>query len=131
MFLKNFRLLFFIFITSLLIGCASADVMLTDPSQEYPPTNSVQLLFEEPNKEYKVIAIIEGNGTQYNNETQVIKAIRKEARKIGAHAIIPLSTDKEYVPTTTHANPVQGSPPITIAGGNKITTKTAAIIFIE
>ncbi len=78
-----------------------------------------------------MIAIIEGNGSQYNKQSQVFKAMQKRARKIGAHAIIPISTDTEYVPTTTHANPVAGSPPITIMGGNKIIMKAAAIRFTK
>ena len=115
----------------LLINCASANVNLIDSSKKYEPTESVLLLFEEPRRAYKVIAVIEGNGSQYNNESQVLKSIRKKARKIGAHAIIPIVTQKEYVPTTTHANPVAGSPPITIQGGNKIITKVAAIRFLD
>ena len=129
--MNTIKLLISFLVLVTFLSCASADATLIDPSQEYPPTKSVKLLFEEPERPYKVIAIIEGNGSQYNNESEVLKAIRKKAGKIGAHAIIPLSTDKEYVPTTTHANPVAGSPPITIAGGNKITTKAAAIRFIN
>lgn len=112
-------------------GCASADVLMLDESKEYEPTENVLLLFEEPSEPYVVIAIIDGHGSQYNTDSQVLKAIRKSARKIGAHAIIPLATDKEYVAPTTHANPVAGSPPITIAGGNKITTRAAAIRFVD
>lgn len=120
-----------IFSIIILAGCASADVLMLDESKEYNPTENVLLLFEEPSEPYVVIAIIDGHGSQYNTDSQVLKAIRKSARKIGAHAIIPLATDKEYVPTTTYANPVAGSPPITIAGGNKIITRAAAIRFID
>lgn len=114
----------------IITGCATADATLIDPSRRYEPTENVVLIVEEPNKPYEVIAIIEGNGSQYNNQSDILKSIRKEAMKIGAHAILPISTEKEYVPTTTHANPVAGSPPITLAGGNKIIMKVAAIRYI-
>ena len=110
---------------------ASAEVLMLDESKEYESTDNVLLLFEEPEEDFIVIAIIEGHGSQYNTDSQVLKSIRKSARKIGAHAIIPLATDKSYVPPTTHANPVAGSPPITIAGGDKITTRAAAIRFVN
>lgn len=113
------------------VSCASADVLMLDESKEYESTDNVLLLFEEPEEDFIVIAIIEGHGSQYNTDSQVLKSIRKSARKIGAHAIIPLATDKSYVPPTTHANPVAGSPPITIAGGDKITTRAAAIRFVN
>jgi len=111
-------------------GCASASVTLLDPSRQYPPTESVLLLLEEPSRSYEIIAIIEGNGSQYNNEAQVLKAVRKSARKIGAHAIFLITTDKTYVPASTHANPFAG-PPITIMAGDKIVMKIAAIRFID
>jgi|AntRauTorckE6833_2_1112554.scaffolds.fasta_scaffold79653_1 hypothetical protein len=129
--MRYLNFLFSFVLIAAISSCASSDVTLIDPSKEYSPTKNVKLLFEEPTREYEVIAIIEGNGTQYNNESQVLKSVRKQAMKIGAHAIFPMSTEKTYVPPTTHANPVQGSPPITIAGGNKITTKVAAIRFID
>lgn len=128
---SNILLILSVIVTVICSGCASADVLMLDESKEYDPTNNVLLLFDEPSKEFIIIAIIEGHGSQYNTDSQVLKSIRKSAKKIGAHAIIPLATDKEYVPPTTHANPVAGSPPITIAGGNKITTRAAAIRFVD
>lgn len=119
-------------ITSIwLLNCASANVNLIDPSKKYESAENVILLFEEPQRAYDVIAIIEGNGSQYQNDSQVIKAIRKKAKKIGAHAIIPISNEKEYVAPATIANPVQGSAPIYIAGGNKIISKYVAIRFLD
>src|SRR5690606_19651720 len=78
-------------------GCAGADVMLLDPSRSYPPTQDVQLLLEEPSRPYEVIAIIEGQGSQYNNQSQVVRAAQRRAGRVGAHAIMPVSTQSQYV----------------------------------
>lgn len=127
--LRTFLSLIIVFIYA--GGCASADVMLLDPSRAYNPTANVQLIFEEPESEYEVIAIIEAKASQYNTESDAFKAARKEARKIGAHAIIPMTTEKKEVQSETIPNPVAGSPPIYIAGGTQLTMKFAAIRFIR
>ena len=121
----------FIIIVYFVSGCAGADVMLMDPSRDYAPTDNVLLLFDEPENEYEIIAVIEAKATQYNSESDAVKAARKEARKIGAHAIIPLTTEKKEVQSETMPNPVAGSPPIYIAGGTQITMKFAAIRYMK
>ena len=119
----------FLCLVALLSGCATADVMLMDTSKIYPPTENVHIIFEEPTRAYIIIAIIEGDGTQYNNQSQIVRAMQKKAAKIGADAIFFTSTEGQYVPTTTHANPVPGGQPITIAGGTKYKMKALAIKF--
>ena len=115
----------------LLSGCASADVMLLDPSRTFPATDNVLLLFEEPEEEYEIIAIIEARGSQYNNQSEVVRAARKEAQKIGAHGIIPMTNERREVRSEIIPNPVAGSPPIYIAGGTQMTMKFAAIRYIR
>ena len=115
----------------LLVGCAGADVMLLDPSKTYPPTENVRLLFDEPDEKYEIIAIVEANGSQYNNQSEVVRAAQKEAGKIGAHAIIPMTTERREVASEVIPNPVAGSQPIYIAGGTQMTMKFAAIRFIK
>lgn len=88
----------FLFIVALISGCASADVMLMDPSKSYPPTENVQIILEEPTRAHIIIAIVEGDGTQYNNQSQVVRAMQKKAAKIGANAIILMNTESQYVP---------------------------------
>lgn len=113
----------------ILAGCASAHVVMLDTSRSYPPTKGVVMLMGEPERSYEVIAIIEGNGSQFNNQTQVIKAIQKKARKIGAHAIYLISSENQYVPTTYTRN-LDGSL-LTIPGGNKQIVKALAIRFTD
>ena len=115
----------------LLAGCASADVMLLDPSRTFPPTENVLLLFEEPEGEYEIIAIIEAKGSQYNNQSEVVRAARREAQKIGAHGILPMTNERREVRSEVIPNPVAGSPPIYIAGGTQMTMKFAAIRYIK
>lgn len=111
----------------ILAGCATADAVLIDTSRKYPPTESVAILLEDPEQPYEVIAILEGNGSQFNNQSQVIKAIQKKARKIGAHAIYLISSGNQYVPPTYTRN-FDGSL-LTIPGGNKQMVKAIAIRF--
>jgi len=125
------KVLFTIFTISLFTGCAGADVMILDPSRTFSPTENVVLLLEEPNVEYEMIGIIEAKGSQYNNQSQVVRAARKEAGKIGAQYIFPMATETKEVAAQTLANPVAGGAPIHIAGGTQMTIKFAAIRYLK
>ncbi|MCC5927029.1 MAG: hypothetical protein JJU41_10775 [Bacteroidetes bacterium] len=127
----KYQILSLITAVFLLMGCASADVMLLDPSRSFPPTENVLLLFEEPEDEYEIIAIIEAKGSQYNNQSEVVRAAQKKAGKIGAHGIIPMTNERREVASEVIPNPVAGSPPIYIAGGTQMTMKFAAIRYIR
>ena len=105
--------------------------MLTDPSRTYEPTENVQLLLEEPSRPYEIIAIIEAEGSQYNNQSQVVRAARGKAEKIGAHAIMPVANESRNVAPQMLPNPVAGGPPIYMAGGTQMTLKFAAIRFTD
>ena len=121
----------FVGLLVLQVGCAGADVMLLDPSKSYPPTENVRLLLEEPEQPYEMIAIIEAKGSQYNNQSQVVRAAQKRAGKIGAHAIMPISNESRQVSPQYVPNPVAGSEPIYIAGGTQMTMKFAAIRYTD
>ena len=105
--------------------------MLLDPSKSYSPTQNVRLLLEDPEEEFEIIAIVEAKGSQYNNQSQVVRAAQKKAGKIGAHAIIPMNTENKVVAPQVMQNPVAGSPPIYVAGGTQMTMKFAAIRYIR
>jgi DNA-directed RNA polymerase subunit K/omega len=74
-------------------GCANTKVMLVDPSRSYQPTTRVELLSDEPDRPYDVIALIETRGTNYKLTRNAIR----RARAIGADAIIPVHTEREPV----------------------------------
>lgn len=129
--MKTIYKLSMLFIFLLYLGCAGASVNLIDPSKKYEPTKNAILLFDTPIQKHEVLGIVKGIGSQYNNESQVIESMRKKAQSIGANALVLVSTEKEYVLPSTHANPVSGSPPIHIAGGNKIIITGYAIRFLN
>ncbi|MYC15695.1 MAG: hypothetical protein F4Y39_18375 [Gemmatimonadetes bacterium] len=108
-------------------GCVGTSAVMINSSRTYPPTDNITILFKEPDRTYEIIAIIEGNGTVFNNQSQVLKEMQVKAQKIGAHAIIPLTTDSQYVPDKYIQN-IDGSP-LLIPGGNKITMKAVAIRY--
>ena len=111
----------------LAVGCAATSVVMINSAQKYPPTENVVLLFEIPERDHEIIAIVEGNGSIFNNYSQVLKKTQERAQKIGAHAIIPLRPETEYVPSASVTN-FDGSP-LTIPGGTKITVKAVAIRY--
>ena len=75
-----------------------------------------------------MIAIVEANGSIYNNYAHVLNKAKQKAQQIGAHAIIPMPQENEQVQTTTH---MIGQTPVIIPGGNKITIKVIALRYIE
>lgn len=120
-----------VLVASFVAGCAGADVMLLNPAQTYEPTENVQLLMEVPTRPYEMIAIIEAKGYQYNNQSQVVRAAQRRAGRVGAHAIMPMTTENRDVAARVIPNPVAGSPPIYMAGGTQITMKFAAIRYTD
>jgi|GEM_PF-1718158 hypothetical protein len=94
----------FFLLVSLLIGasgCVTTNVDLTEPEASYQATTKVELLFEEPSRPYKVIALIEGNGSPHRKQSLVFDKILKRAKKIGAQAIIPIDSNIRYHPKST------------------------------
>ncbi len=99
-----------------LCGCASTTVLRLDDNTKYKPSESIDLLFNEPQRPCKAIAIIEGNGAVGSNRLSVLKIMKSRAQWIGGHALWIIYNDSEYVPTTQH---VILNTPITIPGGTK------------
>ena len=108
-------------------GCVGTSAVMINSSRTYPPTDNITILFKEPDQAYEIIAIIEGNGTVFNNQSQILKEMQVKAQKIGAHAIIPLTADTQYIPDKYIQN-IDGSP-LLLPGGNKITMKAVAIRY--
>ena len=117
----------FLLLALLTSGCVNTDVIMTDPTKSYAPTYGAQLIFDEPSEPHEVIAIIEGNGGTFNNQSDVLKKIQEKAAQIGAHAILPMTSESEYVPPTVTQN-IDGSL-LTVPGGTKQTVKAFAIRF--
>ena len=111
------------------LGCGVHAVVVPIDSGKaaYEPTDNVTILFEEPNHSYEAIALIEGNGGRIYSQARILQALQAKAQAIGAHAIITVATDSEYVPTFRMTN-VDGSL-LTIPGGHNKSAKVLAIRY--
>ena len=117
-----------VLITVVLAGCASAKAIKMNTLYDFPPTKEIEIIFSLPERPHKVIAIIEGIGTQYNNFSEVINAMQKKAMSVGGHALLLFHSEKESVPTTYHD--FLGTP-ITLAGGTKQNIKGFAVRYTD
>ena len=83
----------------LLSACATTtSVVLLDPTKQYSPTQSVEILLKPPSKPYVEIAKLEAKGSAGQPETELLEDLREKARQIGADAIIVVDTSSVYHP---------------------------------
>jgi len=101
----------------LFAGCVQTDSVLLQQGGDYSPSDGVELLLseEQARENLEPIAIIEADGSRYNNRTDLLKALRNQAQEIGAHAVYVISSEEQYIPTVYTQN-VDGSL-LTIPGG--------------
>lgn len=115
-------------IAVVLTGCASAGAIKMNTLYDFPPTKEIEIIFSLPERPHKVIAIIEGIGTQYNNFSEIVNAMQRKAMGVGGHALLLFHSEKEIVPTTYHD--LLGTP-VTLAGGTKQNIKGFAIRYTD
>jgi hypothetical protein len=138
----------------LLAACATTtSVVMLDPSKQYPPTTSVQILLKPPDRPYVEIAKLESQGVPGEPETSVLEDARERAAKIGADAILVQESSSVYQPPIVmydpwpaympwyldrwhgypywyHPSPFAFGPIIhTLPGGNAYTVRSIAIRF--
>ena len=89
----RFILSFLIFFLS---GCATISY-LPSTSQKLPPTQSVEILWEKPQRPYIELGQISVESADYSEET-LFKKLKQKAMEIGADAVIIRST-KPYTKT--------------------------------
>lgn len=98
-------------IALLLSGCttlfppqAVTNAALSDPSQKYAPTQSVDLLEAAPKQPFVKIARMETLGNEeVMSEVFLIEDMRSTAREIGAQAIIvPYGRVRKFTPDGVH-----------------------------
>jgi len=72
---------------SLLIGCASSESTRT--GKYYAPTSpeSVEILFERPQKPYEVVGYIKSRGGKLNSQEDLFNSMKEEAAQLGADAV--------------------------------------------
>ena len=98
------KILSIVFICILLIGCSSVTPI---GSVKYPPaaTDSVEILYQEPDKPYVVIALISYESAyRFTPIPKVIEKCQELAAEVGADAIIITSTQGHGANTGPQAN---------------------------
>ena len=76
-----------------LVGCAMVDVTKTT-KETYNPTNpnDVEILLTRPEKSYVELGMVMVNCFSANYTTEIHNAIRAEAAKLGANAVILITS---------------------------------------
>jgi len=77
-------------------SCAHTSFVIMDESANYPPTQYVKLLEEEPDEDYIIIAKLETRGMVGSQIPDLLTNMRQKAKSLGADAIIPVQISKEY-----------------------------------
>jgi len=75
-----------------IIGCASVNYLPSGQNQYLPSTQSVQVLYEKPQKSYTELGLIICEGDMVSNEA-LFKKLKQKAMRIGADAIIIRDTE--------------------------------------
>lgn len=82
-----------------LAGCApTTSIVMLDPTKQYAPTKSVEILLKAPQRPYVEIAKLESRGVIGEPEPSVLEDARTRAQEIGADAIIVLESTSVYQP---------------------------------
>lgn len=139
-------------LTAILVACSTSGTSIKiGDGGPYPPTDpiSITLLLGPPERPHEVIAMVEGVAatddyfTKAKTEAAAIEAMKKEAARIGANAIVLTGKDSKpygqtgYTTTTGFANAAGNSvsgfaTTMTYGGGwEKITFSGTAIRYKE
>jgi hypothetical protein len=91
--------------TVLLLGaCAgmSTRVVQLDPARQFPPTQSVEVLLQKPQRPYVEIALLESEGY---SEAELLNDAREKAKTLGADAIVRQELERVYHEPVTVYDP--------------------------
>lgn len=89
---------FIVFLTILLSGCSPSVNFMKYSDDNYPPTNSVEVLRKKPvEKEYLELGelSIQVKKGIFSNQEEVVLKLKEKAKQIGADAIIILGEESE------------------------------------
>jgi hypothetical protein len=90
------RLLFLIVFATFVAGCSTSGSAIKIGDESFSPTDpaEISLLLQPPERKHSVIALVEGVAatddyfTKPRTEAAAIAAMKEEAARIGAHAIV-------------------------------------------
>ena len=116
--MRNTTVLLLILFSIFISGCATTSVLMFDESRQYPPSQFVAILNEQPSEPYIVIAQLETRGAVGTSLPQILESMRDEAKTIGADAIIPTEDVSEQQQMGLMYNPWLGG--YQTLGGGKV-----------
>jgi len=111
----------------LLSGCVQGSVTLVEPPKTYPATASLEILREKPARPYRTIAIVRASGMPSATNSELCGVLEKEARSIGADAILLLPREENV--SVGGYNPCAGG--VVNGGGERISVLKAIAIKYE
>lgn len=76
------------------------------PELKLPPSQSVEILFEKPERPYRELALLETRGLVGDTEVQLWQDARAHAQALGADALIRLELDKTVQPPMVVYDPL-------------------------
>ena len=82
-------------VAALLPAACAVDTRVVEfnPAQRYPPTQSVEILLQKPQRPHVEIALIESSGS---SEVDLLSDAREKAKALGADAIVKQETERVY-----------------------------------
>ena len=79
----------------LTVGCSSV-TPVGQVAHEAVPVDRVEVLYQEPQRAYEVIALVSYQGTIFATVPGVVEECRKAAARAGADAVIITATVRSY-----------------------------------
>ena len=73
-------------------SCVSISYLPSDDTSAFPPTNSLKVYWEKPDKPYAVLGMLIAED---HGEEDLFSALKKKAMSIGAHGIIMKSPTQQ------------------------------------
>ena len=92
------RLSISLLVLLMLSGCAAPYAVKPVTNQKYPATQSVELVFEKPDKPFTVIASFSGTRQNSCAKSEPYCDLRKQAREQGAHAVWVQHSESQQYP---------------------------------
>lgn len=111
-----------------LFGCATTSVVMTEPGKSYAPVSHTELLFKQPDRPYKQIAILESRGPVGTPLPDLLESMRTKGQEIGADAVIPVQDASQENPQGLMYNPWLGGYQ-TLGGGRVPIIRGVAIKY--
>lgn len=109
---------------ALVLGACQSHLELQYTPERYARLRNIELLTQEPNRSYELVAEVKGYGGRHTATQTKINAIIDEARKVGADALIP-------VENADRGNTVRGLDVFVFTEDNQTITRGRAVRWVD